>query len=157
MRRLPALTVGSWLTVKVAALVALPPGVVIEIVPVVPELITATKAEPLLEIIELTAVPPIVTLVAVAPAKFVPNMVIEVPTQPLEVPKLVIVGGSCRLRVNNIAPFRLIPDRVAVPFPVIPVVDLIAQAPPTDVAKPVLVVMSYNSVRAAVEVVAQFE
>mgnify|MGYP003424825185 CR=1 FL=1 len=84
---------GEGFIVKVAALVAVPPAVVTETVPVVPAPITATNTVPEFEVIELTAVPPIVTFAAVAPDKFVPLIVIELPTQPLEVPKLVIVGG----------------------------------------------------------------
>lgn len=79
---------------KVSALVAVPAPVVTETVPVVPEPITAIKTVPVFEVIELTAVPPIVTLAAVAPVRFVPFIVIELPAQPLIVLRLVIVGGA---------------------------------------------------------------
>lgn len=44
------------------------------------------------------AVPPIVT--AVAPVKLVPLITKEVPTHPLDAPKLVIVGGVGGVQVN---------------------------------------------------------
>ena len=62
--------------------------------PVVPVPITATKIVPEFDVIELTAVPPIVTPAAVTPVKLVPFIVIELPTQPLVAPKLVMVGGE---------------------------------------------------------------
>jgi hypothetical protein len=52
--------VGSGFTVKLGP-VAVPPAVVTKTVPVVPAPITATSTEPLFEVIEATAVPPIVT------------------------------------------------------------------------------------------------
>ena len=84
--------VGDGTTVKVSIDVAVPPAVVTETVPVVPVPITATSTVPELEVIEVTAVPPIVTVAAVAPVKLVPLMVIDVPTQPLADPKEVIDG-----------------------------------------------------------------
>ena len=47
---------------------------------------------PEFEVIDETAVPPTFTLAAVAPVKFVPLIVMEEPAQPLEDPKLVMVG-----------------------------------------------------------------
>ena len=90
---------GNGFTVKVAALVAVPTGVVTEIVPVVPVPIVATMTVPEFDIIEETAVPPIFTLATVAPLKLVPFIVIEVPTQPLAEPKLVMVGGRGGVQV----------------------------------------------------------
>ena len=88
----PALTVDNRFTVKVPALVPVPPLVVTVTFPVVPAPITATMVVPLFETIELTGVPPIFTDKAKAVVKPVPFMVIFVPTHPIDDPKLVMVG-----------------------------------------------------------------
>jgi hypothetical protein len=77
--------------VKVAALVAVPPGVVTLIVPEVAP--AGTLA--VIDAAELTVKVALVPLneTAVAPVKFVPLMVTLVPTDPLVGEKLVIVGG----------------------------------------------------------------
>jgi hypothetical protein len=67
--------------------------------PVVPLPITATIWVPLLEVIEATAVPPIFTSAAVVPERFVPFIVIDVPTQPLDEPKLEMVGAGGGVQV----------------------------------------------------------
>lgn len=82
---------GKGFTVKVAADVALPPGVVTWIVPVVPVPTVTVTVVAVLPVM-VAAVPPIVT--AVAPVKFVPLMTNDEPTHPLAAPKLVIVGGE---------------------------------------------------------------
>ena len=84
-------------TVKVSVPVPVTPFIVTATVPVVPVPITATICEAVFVVIEVTAVPPIFTLAAVAPAKFVPFIVIEDPAQPEELPKLVIVGTGVAL------------------------------------------------------------
>lgn len=91
---------GNGFTVKVAAEVALPPGVVTSTVPVVPAPITAMICVPVLEVMDVTAVPPILTFAAVAPVSPVPFMVIESPTHPLVVPRLVMVGTGAGVYVR---------------------------------------------------------
>ena len=71
---------------------------VTETVPVVPNPTTATITVPVLEVIEETAVPPILTLAAVAPVKLVPLIVIDEPTHPIDDPKLVMTGGAVTQR-----------------------------------------------------------
>jgi len=78
------------LTVNDEPLVAVPPLVVTLTVPVVPAPTTATITVAEVEVIEETGVPPIFT--AVALVKLVPLIVIELPTQPLDGVKEVIVG-----------------------------------------------------------------
>ena len=89
-----AIMTGNALTVKVFVLVAVPALFVTDTVPVVPEPITAIRTVPELDVIEETGVPPMVTPEAVTPDRLVPLIVIEVPTQPLSEPKLVIVGNA---------------------------------------------------------------
>jgi hypothetical protein len=100
--------VGKAFTVKVAALVAVPDGVVTCTVPVVP-LPTVTVTVVAVLPVMVAAVPPIAT--AVAPVKFVPLIVRAEPTQPLDEPKLVIVGTEQEFTV------LVIPDEVAVQPP----------------------------------------
>lgn len=92
----PVILVGAtdgWLTVNVVGLlVAVPEPVVTVTKPVVPVPITAVIWVLVKEVIEVTAVPPILTLAAVIPIKFVPLMTIEFPGQPLVESRLVIVG-----------------------------------------------------------------
>ena len=88
-----AATVGDALTVKVDELVPVPHPLLTLTVPVVPLPITATRVVPLFEVIEVTGVPPICTLAAVAPSRLVPVIVIVVvPAQPLLGVNEVIVG-----------------------------------------------------------------
>ena len=79
-------------------LVPVPPGVVTLTVPVVPVPTTAKIWLAVIDVIELTAVLPIVT--AVAPVKFVPFIVIVEPTQPEVGVKLVIAGGVSAITVK---------------------------------------------------------
>jgi hypothetical protein len=85
---------GNGNTENVAALVAVPLGVVTLTVPVVPLPMVATIWEPLFDRMAVTGVPPILTLAAVAPVNAEPLMVIEVPVHPPEAPKLVMEGGG---------------------------------------------------------------
>ena len=87
----PAIAAGKGLTVKVAADIAEPPGVVTCTVPVVPVPTVTVTVVAVLPVI-VAGVPPIVT--AVAPVKLVPVITNDEPTQPLAAPKLVIVGGG---------------------------------------------------------------
>jgi hypothetical protein len=82
---------GSELTVKFEVLVAVPPGVVTDMVPVVPLPTVAVISVELVTVNKLTAVPP--TETAVVPERLVPEIV-TVPTvaQTVEGVKEVIVG-----------------------------------------------------------------
>ena len=89
--RVSAESVGGVSTVKLLALVAVPPGVVTLSGPVVAP--TGTVAE--IEVEEITvklALTPL-NVTAVAPVKFVPLSITLVPTGPLVGAKLVIVGA----------------------------------------------------------------
>src|SRR5882672_1999574 len=89
--------VGELITVKLPALVAVPPGVVTLIVPVVAPAGTVAW----IEVAELTvklALAPL-NATAVVPVKLVPLMVTLVPTGPLAGVKLVIVGGLITVKV----------------------------------------------------------
>ena len=83
--------VGGLITVKLPALMAVPPGVVTLIVPVVAPAGTVAC----IEVAELTVKLALTLLkaTAVVPVKFVPLMDTLVPTGPLAGVKLVIVGG----------------------------------------------------------------
>ena len=92
---------GNGLTVKVAADVAVPPGVVTCTVPVVPAPTVTVTVIAVVPVI-VAAVPPIVT--AVVLNKLVPLITNDEPTHPLAAPKLVIVGGVGGVQVN-VLPF----------------------------------------------------
>ena len=77
-------------TVKVAAEVPVPPGLVTDTVPVVPLPTTAVMLVALATLNDVTAVPPSVT--AVVPVKLVPVMVMVAPTAPL--PTADMVGAA---------------------------------------------------------------
>lgn len=81
-------------------LVTVPPAVTTCTVPEVPEPTTTVNTVPVLETIDETAVPPIVTFDATTPDKLVPLITKLEPTQPLEDPKLVIVGIDGATTVN---------------------------------------------------------
>ena len=85
---------GVLFTVKLAELVAVPPEVVTETVPVVPEPTVTVSTVPVLETMADTAVPPIVTLEVDTPERLVPFITRLLPAQMLDEPKLVIVGGE---------------------------------------------------------------
>ena len=78
-------------TVKLLALVAVPPGVVTLSGPVVAPLGTVAEIEVEEVAVKLALVP--LNRTAEAPVKFVPVIVTGVPTGPLVGAKLVIVGG----------------------------------------------------------------
>ena len=79
--------------VKLLALVAVPPGVVTEMVPVVAPVGTATVIWEIAFTVKLPALVPL-NLTAVTPVKLVPVRITEVPTAPLLGLKLVIVGAT---------------------------------------------------------------
>jgi hypothetical protein len=83
---------GALTTVKSIALVALPPGVVTLSGPVVAPAGTVARMAVGEITAKLAATP--LNCTAVAPVKFVPVIVTEVPTSALEGVKLVIVGGA---------------------------------------------------------------
>lgn len=85
-------TDGSLTVNTVGLLVAVPEPVITVTKPVVPVAITAVIWVLVKEVIEVTAVPPILTLAAVIPIKFVPLITIKFPGQPLVEPRLVMVG-----------------------------------------------------------------
>src|SRR5437899_11448955 len=89
--------VGGLITVKLPALVAVPPGVVTLIVPVVaPVRSPSHVALPILTVkVALT----LLNATAVVPVKLVPLMVTLVPTGPLAGVKLVIVGGLITVKL----------------------------------------------------------
>jgi hypothetical protein len=90
-------TVGGLITVKLLALVAVPPGVVTPIGPVVA--LTGTAAW--IVVAEFTVKPALTPLnvTAVAPMKLAPLTVTLVPTGPLAGVKLVIVGGLITVKL----------------------------------------------------------
>src|SRR5438093_1494124 len=100
---------GATVTVKLVALVAVPPGVVTLIGPVVAPLGTVADIV-VAELTEKFALVPL-KVTAVAPAKFVPVIVTPLPTEPLVGLKLVIVGALATT-VNALA-------LVAVPWGVV--------------------------------------
>ena len=89
-------TLRSWLpppvTVKFEPLVAVPDGVVTVILPVVAPAGTTAVIRPSFTTLKLADVPLNRTLVA--PVKWLPLMVTEVPTTPLDGEKLLIVGAD---------------------------------------------------------------
>src|SRR2546427_8916971 len=89
--------VGELITVKLPALLAVPPGVVTLIVPVVAPVGTVAW----IELAELTVKVALAPLKAttVVPVKLVPLMVTLVPTGPLAGVKLVIVGGLITVKL----------------------------------------------------------
>src|SRR5207247_394054 len=83
---------GGVVTVKLLALVAVPPGVLTWIGPLVAPLGTVAVIWVLVFTVKLAAVP--LKRTAVAPVKLVPVMVTEVPTGPLVGVNELIVGGA---------------------------------------------------------------
>src|SRR5437867_234904 len=110
--------VGAVVTVKSEALVAVPPGVVTVIFPVTAPLGTVAVTRvpaPFTENV-VAATPPNFT--EVAPPKFVPLIVTEVPTGPLVGVKDVIVGVAEVVTVKSDALVAVPPGVVTVIFPV---------------------------------------
>src|SRR2546422_202810 len=89
---------GLAVTVKLLALVAVPPGVVTLSGPVVAPLGTVAAIEVEEVTVKLALVP--LNRTAVAPVKFVPVIVTGVPTGPLVGAKLVIVGAGVTAAVS---------------------------------------------------------
>lgn len=92
----PAAAGTELLTIKSSVLVAFPPAVVTVTFPVAVGLIVATIVVPLFDVIEVAAVPLILTSASFAPLKLVPFIVIEI-VEPAQLPgglKLVMVGGG---------------------------------------------------------------
>src|SRR5439155_13323170 len=83
---------GGVVTVKLLALVAVPPGVLTWIGPLVAPLGTVAVIWVLVFTVKLAAVP--LKRTAVAPVKLVPVMVTEVPTGPLVGLKELMLGGA---------------------------------------------------------------
>jgi len=92
--------VGGEINVKPAN-VAVPPGVVTLTLPAAPMPTTAVILVPELTVNEEAATPP--KLTAVAPAKFVPDIVIDVPAAPLVGVNDVIVGAGINVNAANVA------------------------------------------------------
>jgi hypothetical protein len=90
------------MTVKLAALVAVPPGVVTAILPVVVPAGTVAVIRALLTTLKVAALPPKVT--AVAPVKPVPLTLTLVPTGPEVGAKLVTVGAAITMKLVALAP-----------------------------------------------------
>jgi len=110
--------VGGESNVKFEPLVAVPPVRDTETAPVVPPPVTATICVAFTEVIDATAVPPIVTLAAVAPVKFVPLIVIVAPGQPFEGEKELMVGGGGGVKLY------VLPEAIAAVVVVVNVVEL---------------------------------
>src|SRR3989442_952849 len=114
--------VGGGMTVKLLALIAVPPDVVTLIGPVVAPLGRVVAIEVDEFTVKLAATPLMVT--DVTPVKFVPAIVTLVPTGPLVGEKLVIVGGGMTVKLLA---------RVAVPADVVTLIGPVV-APPGTVA-----------------------
>ena len=91
---------GPVVTVKIATLVAVPPGVVTEIVPVVAVVGTVAVTE-VAVLVENVAVTPL-NLTEVTPVRFVPVMVTLVPTCPLVGVNDVIVGTAATVKLATL-------------------------------------------------------
>src|SRR5437588_10237243 len=89
--------VGGLITVKLPALVAVPPGVVTLTVPAVAPVCTLSLHDALPISVKLALAP--LNATRVAPVKLVPLIVTLVPTGPLAGVKLVIVGGLITVKL----------------------------------------------------------
>jgi hypothetical protein len=103
---------GKGRTVNVPALVAVPPGVVTEMVPVFPEATSAVILVAVNTVKDVASTPPNFT--EVAPVKFVPVIVTVIPGAPLEGVNDDIVGAGIKVNPANIA---LPPGVVTETFP----------------------------------------
>ncbi len=110
--------IGAGMNVKAPVLLAVPPGVVTVIVPVVPLPTVAFRVVALVTLKEAAATPPKVT--AVTPVKLVPVMVTTVPAAPLLGENEVIVGAGMKVKV---------PVLVAVPPGLVTVIAPLAPLP----------------------------
>jgi hypothetical protein len=97
-------------TVKLLAEVAVPPGVVTEILPVVAPLGTVAVICVAVFTVNVADLP--LNFTAVAPVRLVPVIVTEVPTGPLVGVKVVIVGAGTVVTAKSL-------DEVALPFGVV--------------------------------------
>ncbi|HAO04841.1 MAG TPA: hypothetical protein DCQ15_09200 [Chitinophagaceae bacterium] len=88
----PAGVAGVAFTVTVAALFAVPPGVVTLTIPVVPAPTITVMADPVLEAIDATGVPPMV--IDEAPDKLLPLIIKDEPVQTSVAESPLIVGGK---------------------------------------------------------------
>jgi hypothetical protein len=109
------LIVGGRMTVKLLALVAVPPEVVTLIGPVVAPLGTVAEIDVAELIVKLALVP--LNRTALAPLKLVPLIVTVVPAPPLVGEKLLIVGG--RMTVKLLALVAVPPEVVTLMGPVV--------------------------------------
>ena len=120
--------------VKVSALVAVPPGVVTETVPVVPLPTTAVTWVAETTVTSVAAVPPMLT--AVAPVRLVPLMVTEAPVPPEVGVKPVIVGAAIKVKLSVLV--AVPPGVVTETVPVVPLPTLavtwVAETTVTSVA-----------------------
>ena len=115
---------GGVVTVKLLALVAVPPGVLTWIGPLVAPLGTVAVIWVLVFTVKLAAVPLKVT--AVAPVKLVPLIVTEVPTGPLLGVNELIVGGEA-VTVKLLALVAVPPGVVTLICPVVAPLGTIAR------------------------------
>jgi len=112
-------TPATVVTVKLALLVAVPPGVVIVIFPVVAPLGTVAVIDVALTTVYAVAVV-VLNLTVVAPVRFVPVIVTRVPTGPEAGSNVVIVGaGVTTVTVNDVLLVAVPPGVVTVIFPVV--------------------------------------
>src|SRR5439155_12941122 len=109
--------VGAGITVKALALVAVPPGVVTLMGPVVAPAGTVAAIEVGEVTVKLTALVPL-NFTAVVPVKAVPLIVTVLPTGPLVGVKLVIVGGLA-VAVNDLLLVAVPPGVVTLIWPVV--------------------------------------
>jgi hypothetical protein len=93
--------VGAAITLKLVALVTVPPAVVMEIAPVVAPGGTVAVIWAALFTVKLVALVPL-NLTTVAPLKLFPVMTTEVPIAPLVGVKLVIVGAAKTVKLVEV-------------------------------------------------------
>lgn len=117
------LIVGAGITVKLDPLVAVPPGVVTEIIPVVDPVGTVAVILVELTTVKVVAAVPL-KLTAVVPVKFVPVMVIVVPIPPLVGVKDEIVGAGTTVKLEELV--TLPPGVVIAIVPVVAPVGTVA-------------------------------
>jgi hypothetical protein len=112
--------IGKVVTVKSAELVAVPSGVVTDILPVVaPAGTVAFTDVAVISVIVLTATAVPLNLIEVIPPKFVPLIVTTVPTIPLAGVKELKVGDVGALTIKLVILVAVPSDDVAVIFPVV--------------------------------------
>jgi hypothetical protein len=115
--------VGAEITVKLAALVAVPPEVVTLAVPVVAPVGTVAVICVALLTVKLVAVVPL-NLTAVAPVKLVPVRTTVVPTGPLLGLKLLTVGAATTVKLVGLV--AVPPEVVTAIVPVVAPVGTVA-------------------------------